>query len=65
MNAVAEQDGVETPVDPTDVNDRMLLGMKATIGEVELHVMAQRLQEAKRAAAQRGELRAPLPVGYT
>ncbi len=57
-----DADGV---YDPADVNDRMLLGMKSTIGEVELHVMAQRLQEAKRAAAQRGELRAALPVGYT
>jgi hypothetical protein len=29
----------------------------------ELHIMAGRLQAAKRAAAERGELRAPLPVG--
>lgn len=50
--------------DPADVNDRMLLGLKGTMGEVELHVMAGRLQEAKRAAAARGELRTPLPVGY-
>jgi DNA invertase Pin-like site-specific DNA recombinase len=50
--------------DPRDVNDRILLGMKSTIGEVELHVMASRLREAKRAAAARGELRTPLPVGY-
>ncbi len=56
-----DADGV---YDPRDVNDRMLLGMKSTIGEVELHVMAQRLQASKRAAAARGELRAPLPVGY-
>jgi excisionase family DNA binding protein len=55
-----DADGV---YDPGDVNDRMLLGMKSTIGEVELHVMAQRLQAAKRAAAERGELRTPLPVG--
>ena len=34
------------------------------MGEMELHVMAQRLQANKRAAAQRGELRTPLPVGY-
>ena len=33
---------------PTDVNDRMLLGLKCTMSEVELHVMAQRLQAAKR-----------------
>lgn len=56
-----DPDGV---YDPADVNDRMLLGLKGTIGEVELHVMAGRLQEAKRAAAARGELRTPLPVGY-
>jgi DNA invertase Pin-like site-specific DNA recombinase len=42
----------------------MLLGLKGTMGEVELHVMAGRLREAKRAAAARGELRTPLPVGY-
>ena len=41
-----DADGV---YDPGDVNDRMLLGMKSTIGEVELHVMAQRLQASKRA----------------
>ena len=56
-----DSDGI---YDPADVNDRMLLGLKGTMGEVELHVMAGRLQEAKRAAAARGELRAPLPVGY-
>ena len=56
-----DADGV---YDPGDVNDRMLLGMKSTMGEVELHVMAQRLQASKKAAAARGELRTPLPVGY-
>ena len=56
-----DPDGV---YDPADVNDRMLLGLKGTIGEVELHVMAGRLHQAKRAAALRGELRTPLPVGY-
>ena len=50
--------------DPADVNDRVLLGFKGTMGEMELHVMAQRLQANKRAAAERGELRTPLPVGY-
>jgi DNA invertase Pin-like site-specific DNA recombinase len=56
-----DADGV---YDPGDVNDRMPLGLKSTMGEVELHVMAQRLQAAKRAAAARGALRTPLPVGY-
>jgi excisionase family DNA binding protein len=45
------------------VNDRVLPGFKATMGERELHVMAQRLQASKRAAAGRGELRTPLPAG--
>jgi DNA invertase Pin-like site-specific DNA recombinase len=56
-----DPDGV---YDPADVNDRMVLGFKGTMGEMELHVMAQRLQANKRAAAERGELRTPLPVGY-
>jgi len=56
-----DPDGV---YDPADVNDRVLLGFKGTMGEMELHVMAQRLQANKRAAAARGELRTPLPVGY-
>src|SRR5438874_6757288 len=55
-----DPDGV---YDPADVNDRVILGFKGTMGEMELHVMAQRLQANKRAAAGRGELRAPLPVG--
>src|SRR5215211_2317260 len=58
---LVDADGV---YDPADINDRMLLGMKSTIGEVELHVMAQRLHTAKKAAAERGELRTPLPVGF-
>jgi DNA invertase Pin-like site-specific DNA recombinase len=49
--------------DPADVNDQVLLGFKGTMGQMELHVMAQRLQANKRAAAARGELRTPLPVG--
>ncbi len=56
-----DPDGV---YDPADVNDRVLLGFKGTMGEMELHVMAQRPHANKRAAAERGELRTPLPVGY-
>jgi DNA invertase Pin-like site-specific DNA recombinase len=50
--------------DLTDFNDRLLLGLKGTMSEAELHLLAGRLQGAKRAAAARGELRTPLPVGY-
>jgi DNA invertase Pin-like site-specific DNA recombinase len=40
-----------------------VLGLKSTMSQAELHIMAGRLQAAKLAAAERGELRAPLPVG--
>jgi len=50
--------------DLADFNDRLLLGLKGTMSEAELHFLAGRLQGAKRAAAERGELRFPLPVGY-
>jgi len=58
---VIDADGV---YDLSDFNDRLLLGLKGTMSEAELHVLAGRLQGAKRAAAERGELRFPLPVGY-
>jgi excisionase family DNA binding protein len=45
-------------------NDRLLLGLKGTMSEAELHLLAGRLQGARRAAAERGELRFPLAVGY-
>ncbi|MEX5713801.1 recombinase family protein [Parafrankia sp. FMc6] len=56
-----DADGV---YDLSDFNDQLLLGLKSTMASAELHIMAGRLQAAKRAAAQRGELRTPLPVGY-
>ena len=46
------------------LNDRLIVGLKEQMAVVELHVLASRLQESKRAAARRGELRVPLPVGY-
>ena len=58
---VIDTDGV---YDLADFNDRLLLGLKGTMSEAELHLLAGRLQGAKRAAAARGELRTPLPVGY-
>ncbi len=55
-----DSDGV---YDLTDFNDWLVLGLKSTMSQAELHIMAGRLQAAKRAAAERGELRAPLPAG--
>ncbi|MGZ6638832.1 MAG: recombinase family protein [Solirubrobacteraceae bacterium] len=57
---VLDTDGI---YDLQDINDRLLLGLKAQMSEAELHIITSRLQGAKRAAAQRGELRFPLPVG--
>lgn len=58
---VIDTDGM---YDLREFNDRLLLGLKGAMSEAELHILAGRLQGAKRAAAERGELRFPLPVGY-
>jgi DNA invertase Pin-like site-specific DNA recombinase len=58
---VIDADGI---YDLANFNDRLLLGLKGTMSEAELHLLAGRLQGAKRAAAERGELRFPLPVGF-
>ena len=58
---VVDTDGI---YDLQDFNDRLLLGLKAQMSEAELHIITARLQGAKRAAAERGELRFPLAIGY-
>lgn len=58
---VVDADGV---YDLQCFNDRLLLGLKGTMSEAELYILAGRLLESKRAAARRGELRFRLPVGY-
>lgn len=58
---IVDADGI---YDLRNFNDRLLLGLKGTMSEAELHILAGRLQESKRAAARRGELRLPIPVGY-
>ncbi len=58
---VVDADGI---YDLANFNDRLLLGLKGTMSEAELHLLSGRLQGAKRAAAERGELRFPLPVGF-
>ena len=45
-------------------NDRLLLGMKGTMAEAELHVIRARLEGGIRNKAARGELRRGLPVGF-
>ena len=58
---VIDSDGV---YELSDINDRLLLGLKSQMSEAELHWLTSRLNESKRAAARRGELRVPLPVGF-
>jgi DNA invertase Pin-like site-specific DNA recombinase len=47
-----------------DFNDRLLLGLKGTLSEVELHYLKARMQGALLNKAKRGELRRPIPIGY-
>ena len=48
---------------PGDFNDRLLLGLKGTMSQAELHFMHARLLGGKLNKARKGELRFPLPVG--
>src|SRR5499425_2129932 len=58
---ILDEDGL---YDPAHFNDRLLLGLKGTMSEVELHVMQARMRGGLRSKAQRGELQLPLPVGF-
>jgi DNA invertase Pin-like site-specific DNA recombinase len=49
--------------DPGHFNDRLLLGLKGTMSEAELHVLKARLVGGRMSKAQRGELRVLLPIG--
>jgi len=57
---LADSDGVYPPA---LFNDRLILGLKGTMSEAELHVLRQRLDGGLRNKAARGELRRALPVG--
>ena len=48
---------------PGEFNDRLLLRLKGTMSEAELHVLRARLRDGILNAARRGALRMPLPVG--
>jgi DNA invertase Pin-like site-specific DNA recombinase/DNA-binding transcriptional regulator YiaG len=58
---ILDEDGL---YDPSQFNDRLLLGLKGTISEAELHVLRARLRGGILSKALRGELKAPLPVGF-
>lgn len=57
---IGDADGV---YDPGGFNDRLVLGLKGTMSEAELHVLRARLEGGIRNKAARGELRRALPVG--
>jgi DNA invertase Pin-like site-specific DNA recombinase len=58
---ILDEDGI---YDPSHFNDRLLLGLKGTMSEAELHVLKARLQGGILNKARRGELQSPLPVGF-
>jgi excisionase family DNA binding protein len=58
---IADSDGV---YDPALYNDRLLLGLKGTMSEAELHIMRARLEQGRWHKAERGELGFNLPRGY-
>src|SRR5438105_15290655 len=58
---LADQDGI---YDPNDTNDRLVLGLKGTMSEVELSTMRNRLERGKLHKAERGELILTVPCGY-
>lgn len=50
--------------DPSQYNDRLLLGLKGTMSEAELHILKSRLQQGMWNKAQRGEVLNHAPIGY-
>lgn len=57
---ILDEDGV---YDPTSFNDRLLLGLKGTMSEAELHVIKARLRGGILNKVRRGEYRCTLPTG--
>jgi DNA invertase Pin-like site-specific DNA recombinase len=58
---LADADGV---YDPSDPNDRMLLGLRGMMSEAELHVLRSRLLQGRLNKARRGEVLGFVPIGY-
>jgi hypothetical protein len=58
---IVDEDGVYDPASP---NDRLLLGMKGMMSEIELSVFRRRSIEAMKQKARRGELFLTVAVGY-
>jgi DNA invertase Pin-like site-specific DNA recombinase len=58
---ILDEDGI---YDPAHFNDRLLLGLKGTMSEAELHVLRSRLRGGILNKARRGELEMRLPIGF-
>src|SRR2546422_5756007 len=58
---ILDEDGL---YNPGHFNDRLLLGLKGTMSEAELHVLRARLRGGILSKARRGELETPLPIGF-
>ena len=58
---ILDEDGI---YDPSHFNDRLLLGLKGTMSEAELHVLRARLTGGLMNKARRGELQLRPPIGY-
>jgi DNA invertase Pin-like site-specific DNA recombinase len=58
---ILDEDGI---YDPSHFNDRLLLGLKGTMSEAELHILRARLQGGILNKARRGELMVRPPIGY-
>jgi DNA invertase Pin-like site-specific DNA recombinase len=58
---LADQDGI---YDPTDFNDRLLLGLKGAMSEAELHILKNRMYQGLLNKARRGEVYNHAPAGY-
>jgi len=58
---ILDEDGV---YDPAHYNDRLLLGLKGTMSEAELHILRARLQGGLLNQARRGALKLRLPTGF-
>lgn len=58
---ILDEDGL---YDPKHFNDRLVLGLKGTMSEAELHMLKGRLRGGILSKARRGELKTPLPVGF-
>ena len=58
---LADQEGL---YDPRNYNDRLLLGLKGTLSEAELHLLQQRMEQGRLNKARRGALFNHPPIGY-